>query len=368
MIGWSAVGPRRRRVRIGSWARCGGWWLIPEGRQDQYPDTLKACDISEFEALLLCYSSFVRVIRDVPMTRTQILIVLSTAALAAAALGAANASDGDPPPTRDKSQPKVTVNPRDKLEYAWIPAGEYRMGCSGDDDLCEEIERPSHDVRLTEGFWIGRREVSGRSYKRYAKSTKRKMPPKPNATPFGELRKKKEGWSRAIAEAFDGGPGQKQDRPIVSVTHAEAAAYCAFAGGRLPTEAEWEYAARGGQADQRYPWGDELTHDHANYGNVAGRDQWRYTAPVGSFEPNGYGLYDMAGNVWEWCSDWVDGNYFLNTPPADPQGPEQGEAKVIRGGSWGFGPRYLRVSARAMADPSSRGDGVGFRCVVEKLP
>ena len=186
------------------------------------------------------------------------------------------------------------------------------MGCSGDDDLCEEIERPRHKVRLTKEFWIGRREVSVRAYKQYTKSAKRKMPPKPSQTPFAELRKKKKGWSRAIAEAFDSGPGQKQDRPIVSVTHAEAAAYCEFVGGRLPTEAEWEYAARGGQSDWRYPWGDELTHEHANYGNVAGRGRWRYTAPVGSFEPNGYGLYDMAGNVWEWCSDWEDGNYFLN--------------------------------------------------------
>ncbi len=299
--------------------------------------------------------------------RISWLIAVSATCLAAAILGFASPPAEDTSSPRGEGLPKITVNPRDGLEYAWIPPGEYWMGCSGDDDLCEEIERPRHKVRLTKGFWIGRREVSVRAYQRYTKSTKRKMPPKPNETPFAELRKKKKGWSRAIAEAFDSGPGQKQGRPIVSVTHAEAAAYCEFAEGRLPTEAEWEYAARGGQSDWRYPWGDELTHEQANYGNVAGRDRWRYTAPVGSFEHNGYGLYDMAGNVWEWCSDWEDGNYFLNTPAEDPQGPDQGDAKIIRGGSWGFGPRYLRVCARAMADPASRGDGVGFRCVVEEL-
>lgn len=264
---------------------------------------------------------------------------------------------------------KIKVNPKDNLQYVWVPPGSYWMGCSLDDDQCDAIEAPRHKVTITKGFWMGRVEVPFQSYQRFAKSTRRKMPPPPSATPFGELTKKKpRGWSRAIANAFTSGPGKKEDRPIVAVTFADAGAYCEFAGGRLPTEAEWEYAARGGKDGLLYPWGNELSHDHANYGNVAGRDQWRYAAPGGSFDPNPWGLYDMAGNVWEWCSDWADGNYYLKSPKKDPPGPPSGDARIIRGGSWGFGPRYLRVSARAMADPGSRGDGVGFRCVVPDLP
>ena len=265
--------------------------------------------------------------------------------------------------------PAVKLNPRDQLEYVFVPPGTFWMGCTPHDSDCDPIEEPRHQVTITKGFWIGRHEVTIRTYKNFAKATKRKMPPKPVITPFGELSGKgriKLG-SRNISNAFESGPGKKEARPVVAATFEEAQAYCKFAGGRLPTEAEWEYAARGGKQDTRYPWGDEVSHEDANYGNAAGRDQWRYTAPVKSFDPNGFGLFDMAGNVWEWCSDWVDGNYYLNTPDKDPQGPKKGPGKAIRGGSWGFGPRYLRVSTRAMADPASRGDGVGFRCVVPEM-
>ena len=265
--------------------------------------------------------------------------------------------------------PAVKLNPKDQLEYVFVPPGTFWMGCTPHDSDCDPIEEPRHQVTITKGFWMGRHEVTIRTYKNFAKATKRKMPPKPVVTPFGELSGKgriKLG-SRNISNAFESGPGKKEARPVVAATFEEAQAYCKFAGGRLPTEAEWEYAARGGKQDTRYPWGDEVSHEDANYGNAAGRDQWRYTAPVKSFDPNGFGLFDMAGNVWEWCSDWVDGNYYLNTPDKDPQGPEQGPGKAIRGGSWGFGPRYLRVSTRAMADPASRGDGVGFRCVIPEM-
>ena len=265
--------------------------------------------------------------------------------------------------------PAVKLNPKDQLEYVFVPPGTFWMGCTPHDSDCDPIEEPRHQVTITKGFWMGRHEVPIRTYKNFAKATKRKMPPKPVVTPFGELSGKgriKLG-SRNISNAFESGPGKKDERPVVAATFEEAEAYCKFAGGRLPTEAEWEYAARGGKQDTRYPWGDEVSHEDANYGNAAGRDQWRYTAPVKSFDPNGFGLFDMAGNVWEWCSDWVDGNYYLNTPDKDPQGPKKGPGKAIRGGSWGFGPRYLRVSTRAMADPASRGDGVGFRCVIAEM-
>ena len=265
--------------------------------------------------------------------------------------------------------PAVKLNPKDQLEYVFVPPGTFSMGCTPHDSDCDPIEEPRHQVTITKGFWMGRHEVPIRAYKNFAKATKRKMPPKPVITPFGELSGKgriKLG-SRNISNAFESGPGKKEARPVVAATFEEAEAYCKFAGGRLPTEAEWEYAARGGKQDTRYPWGDEVSHEDANYGNAAGRDRWRYTAPVKSFDPNGFGLFDMAGNVWEWCSDWVDGNYYLNTPDKDPQGPETGPGKAIRGGSWGFGPRYLRVSTRAMADPASRGDGVGFRCVIPEM-
>ncbi len=263
----------------------------------------------------------------------------------------------------------VKLNQKDQLEYVWMPPGTFRMGCTPHDADCDAIEEPSHRVRITQGYWMGRHEVTIRAFKKFAKATRRQMPPPPNVTPFAELsgKGKIKLGARNIAHVFDSGPGKKEDRPIVAATFEEAEAYCKFAGGRLPTEAEWEYAARGGKGDRRYPWGDEISHDDANYGNAAGRDRWRYTGPVKSFDAHGFGLFDMAGNVWEWCSDWVDGNYYLNTPEDDPQGPTNGVGKSIRGGSWGFGPRYLRVSTRAMADPASRGDGVGFRCVIPEM-
>ena len=139
--------------------------------------------------------------------------------------------------------------------------------------------------------------------------------------------------------------------PMINVDWHDATAYAKWAGKRLPTQKEWEFAAGGGLIDKEYSWGNDvsLARDYANYRGVGGRDKWdRITAPVGSLQPNGYGLYDMAGNVWEWCQDSYDSDQ---------------KRKVLRGGSWDIFPPTLRLAARSSFNPDNRAYDHGFRCV-----
>ncbi|MGB8938746.1 MAG: formylglycine-generating enzyme family protein [Streptomyces sp.] len=165
------------------------------------------------------------------------------------------------------------------------------------------------------------------------------------------------------------------DHPVVHMSWDDALAYCAWAGRRLPTEAEWEYAARGGHAARRFPWGDELTPDGRWLCNIwqgafpyanTGADGWLATAPVRTYPPNGHGLYEVAGNVWEWCADWFAPDYYAHSPAADPQGPRSGERRVMRGGSYlchhSYCHRY-RVAARSANTPASSSGNCGFRTV-----
>jgi formylglycine-generating enzyme len=167
---------------------------------------------------------------------------------------------------------------------------------------------------------------------------------------------------------------QNPQHPVVHVSWHDAQAYCAWAGKSLPTEAQWEYAARGGLEGARFPWGDELAPRGRWRCNIwqgrfpdqnTGEDGYVTTAPVRTFMPNGLGLYQTSGNVWEWCQDWFSADYYAGSPRNDPPGPSAGTARVTRGGSFlcheSYCHRY-RVAARSAVTPESTAANVGFRC------
>ncbi len=172
----------------------------------------------------------------------------------------------------------------------------------------------------------------------------------------------------------------REDHPVVHVSWDDAQAFCTWSDTRLPTEAEWEYAARGGLADRRYAWGNELLMEGAWNCNIwqgrfpkenSAEDGYLTTAPVESYQPNGYGLHQMAGNVWEWCQDWFDPGYYTRSPEQNPQGAEDGVWRVIRGGSYlchdSYCNRY-RVAARNSNTPDSSSGNIGFRVVRDSTP
>jgi formylglycine-generating enzyme len=172
---------------------------------------------------------------------------------------------------------------------------------------------------------------------------------------------------------------QRADHPVVHVSWNDAVAFCAWSGERLPTEAEWEYAARGGLRGEQFPWGAELQPGGEHRMNVfQGRfprenscaDGYAATAPVDAFPPNGYGLYNVTGNVWEWCADWFHPRYYATNPTADPPGPPDGMHRVMRGGSYLCHASYCncyRVDARSANEPDSSAGNIGFR-VAGRIP
>ncbi len=265
-----------------------------------------------------------------------------------------------PPPVKAPStaiavatQGSVRVNKKDGQKYVLVTPGTFTMGCVPNDAECGAFAKPAHRVTITKGFWMAQNPTTVAAYKAFAEATHRDMPKAPKFNP---------NWTNT-------------DHPIVEVNWDDAVAYSAWAGARLPTEAEWEYAARGGAMETIFPWGNDASHDLANFGQgtngkdekgaIEGKDQWIYTSPVASFPPNRVNLYDMAGNASQWCADWFSPSYYAKSPEKDPPGPEAGILRVVRGGSWKSPPKFLRTSFRGARAPEERGLTSGFRCVLK---
>jgi formylglycine-generating enzyme required for sulfatase activity len=306
----------------------------------------------------------------------------------------------------------------------WVAGGEFLMGTN--DDQSWPAEHPAHKVRV-DGFWIDETEITNAQFKQFVDATgyvttaeqkpdwdelKLQLPPGTPKPPDDQLVAASMvfmppdhevalddigqwwTWAPGACWKHPEGPGSNLDgretHPVVHVSWDDAMAYCKWAGKRLPTEAEWEYAARGGLVGKRYVWGDEPPSDTRPQCNifigrfpdaVSKQDQYPRTAPVKSFPPNGYGLYDMAGNVWEWCSDWYRADIYRQQLKAsrgeaitNPQGPPKSydpaepfaPKRVHRGGSFLCNDSYCsnyRPSGRRGTTPDSAMSHLGFRCV-----
>jgi formylglycine-generating enzyme required for sulfatase activity len=266
------------------------------------------------------------------------------------------------------------------------------MGDSFDEGYAADGELPVHQVGLTP-FHIDATAVTNAQFATFVKATGHITDAERFGAsavfhstvdaPAGDVLGPAAGtpwWTTVVGASWRSPEGAysdistRQNHPVVHTSWHDAAAYCAWAGKRLPTEAEWEFAARGGLPGARFPWGDDLTPRGRWRCNIwQGRfpvhnsadDGFETTAPVKSYAPNGFGLWNMAGNVWEWCADWFGADYYAESPATDPRGPGDGDSRVLRGGSFlcheSYCHRY-RVAARSSQTPESSAANVGFRC------
>lgn len=315
----------------------------------------------------------------------------------------------------------VTTHDSTHSGMVMIPGGTFMMGANNDQASPDEY--PRHKVTVDE-FWMDATEVTNRQFAEFVEATgylttaeqtpdweelKKELPPgtpKPDESllvpaslvfvpsdrpvPLDDYSQWWT-WTKGASWKHPHGPGSdirgKEDHPVVHISYYDAQAYCKWAGKRLPTEAEWEWAARGGLKDNIYPWGNEPVNEGQPktnswegsfpYDNTE-MDGHFFVAPVRSYAPNGYGLYDMAGNAWEWCSDWYRADYYqvVNRPEgiSNPQGPVNSydpdepyaHKRVIRGGSFLCNDAYCsgyRCARRMKTTPDSGMEHLGFRCV-----
>jgi len=239
--------------------------------------------------------------------------------------------------TAARSAGDLMVHKDTGMTLVWVPPGTFQMGSEkGGGD-----ERPIHPVELTKGFYLGKYPVTNEQYAKFLAT----RPEHVEAPKYWDDRK------------FN-----QPQQPVVGVSWEDAAAFCHWMGGRLPTEAEWEYACRAG-SPYKYCFGDDekLLGDYAWFEQNSGGQ----TQPVGGKLPNAWGLHDVHGNVWEWCQDPYENTYYSRSPAQDPPGPDSGSFRVLRGGSWGYEPDFVRCADRSSDTPDYRSGSIGFRLVLE---
>lgn len=244
------------------------------------------------------------------------------------------------PEPQEKTQTREIIS-KDGAPMVLIPAGEFMMGSQQDDGIAGSDERPAHSVYL-DAYYIDQYEVTTTRYTKFFQETKRTVPLY---------------WSGQVLK-------RHARKPMVGVDWNDATAYCSWVGKRLPTEAEWEKAARG--TDERsYPWGNEEPNDQrANFAHCCDFRDYDVLTNVGSFEEgkSSYSVYDMAGNVWEWVADWYGDAYYSMSPERNPKGPPRGMFRVLRGGSWNDKAGDMRSALRSRFSLTNQTNYIGFRC------
>ncbi len=267
--------------------------------------------------------------------------------------------------TSNSGSALVKVNPKDAQRYVWIEPGNFTLGCSQDDRNCAADETPARTVEITHGFWMAETPATVAAWKRYRGETG-----KPALMPADE-------FGRKLNEA-----AENDLQPAVGASWNEASDYCHWAGLRLPTEAEWEFAARAGTSRSTYEGYGELE-PIAWFADNSGRKPLESSAsyrddpsrfprkllsnlngprPVKLKKANAWGLYDMLGNVWEWVADYYSPTAYADGPAKDPVGPSIGSQRVLRGGAWSSIPANVRVSYRLTNPPGDHVNSFGFRC------
>ena len=295
---------------------------------------------------------------------------------------------------REPARTQRTANAASLAAMVSLPGGAFLMGTEDGEGFPSDGEGPVREVRL-KPFRIDPTAVTNEHFARFVADSGYVTDAErfgwsfvfggllPDDFPETRGVAAAPWWREVLGASWRAPEGSQSsidargDYPVVHVSWNDAMAYCAWAGKRLPTEAEWEYAARGGLDAARYPWGDELTPGGRHMCNIwqgtfpatnTADDGYYGTAPADAFDANGFGLHNTSGNAWEWCADWFSPTYHANGPREDPSGPPSGEEKVIRGGSYlchrSYCNRY-RVAARSSNTPSSTTGHMGFRCAAD---